>query len=419
MLKPSERPLPPQWLLLSILAGLGMVGPFAIDTIFPAFAQMAVDLNTTPLALQQLISVYLLSFAGMSLFHGPLSDALGRKPVVLVGTGLFVLASLACALAPSLAWLLVGRAAQGLSAGAGQIISRAMVRDVFVNERAQRVMSQIAMIFGLAPALAPIVGGWLLVHGDWRSIFWFLTGLGVLLLVLVWLFLPETHPEAARTPVRVGPLFRSLWTVWRHPGGRRLSLTASVNFAGMFLYISSAPMFVVNLLGLGEQDFWVLFVPLISGMVAGSWLAGRLAGRVSGSRLATVGYWISLLGGAANLVLMLVPAAQSLPWAVLLLPVYTFGVAMAFPILTLAMLDLFPASRGAASSVQSFVSLVANALVAGALAPLVAFSLPMLAGTALALTLLGYLMWRHHLRLSATEPKSPPDPWAYEPVDEM
>lgn len=419
MLKASHQTLPPQPLLLTILAGLGMVGPFSIDTIFPAFTQMAADLQTSPLVLQQLISVYLLSFAVMSLFHGPLSDAVGRKPVILAGGALFVLASLACAVAPSVGWLLVGRAVQGLSAGAGQIISRAMVRDIFSGDVAQRVMSQIAMIFGLAPALAPIVGGWLLAHGDWRGIFWFLTGLGVVLVGLVWLFLPETHPAQARTPLQVGPLFASLWAVWTNRDGRRLALTGMVNFGGMFVYISAAPMVVVTLLGMGEQDFWVLFVPLISGMVLGSWVSGRLAGRVTGRRMATAGYLISLAGGTVNLALMLLPAAQRLPWAVALLPVVTFGVALAFPVLTLAMLDLFPANRGAASSVQSFVSLVANAAIAGALAPAVAFSLPSLAATSLLLTLIGYLLWRRHLTMTAIEPGCPPDPENYEPTDEL
>ena len=336
--------------LLVILAGLGMVGPFATDTMFPAFQQLEVALGTTEVALQQLISVYILAFAVMSLLHGPLSDAVGRKPVMIGGGILFVLASVGCALATSLPWLLVGRAFQGLSAGAGQIISRAMVRDLYANDVAQRVMSQIAMIFGLAPALAPIVGGWLLAFGDWRWIFWFLAAYGVVLTLAVWWWLPESHPAERRTPLRIGPLARGLWSVAADSNGRRLALTGMFNFAGMWLYIASAALFVVDLLGRGDQDFWMLFVPMIAGMVVGSWTAGRLAGRMTGRRLATIGYLVSLGGGLVNLGFALVPATARLPWSVVMLPVYSFGIAIAFPILTLAMLDLFPHQRGAASS---------------------------------------------------------------------
>ncbi len=414
----SSVRLPPQPLLLVILAGLGMVGPFSIDTIFPAFQQMEPDLGVSALALQQLISVYLLSFALMSLFHGPLSDAVGRKPVILVGGAVYVLASIGCALAPSLSWLLIGRAVQGLSAGAGQIISRAMVRDIFDGPFAQRVMGQIAMIFGLAPALAPIVGGWLLGAGNWRGIFWFLAVFGTAVLVLVLVALPETHPPGVRTPLRLGPLAAGLWTVAKHRDGRRLAFTGMFNFAGMFLYISAASIFVVDLLGKGPQDFWLLFVPLISGMVAGSWTASRLVS-VDGRRLATVGYVISLVGGVANLAFSLVPATSGLPWAVLALPVYSFGIAIAFPILTLAMLDLFPHNRGAASSVQTFVSLVANALLAGVVAPLVAFSQWSLALGSLVLTLIAWSLWLRHLHVTRAPVDVPADPAAFEPTDGM
>lgn len=418
--QPSARTaVRPNGLFLVLLAGLGMVGPFSIDTIFPAFTQMGAELGVGELALQQLISIYLLSFAVMSLLHGPLSDALGRKPVIIGGTVLFIAASVGSAVAPTLPVLLFFRAVQGLSAGAGQIISRAMVRDVFSDDQAQRTMSHIAMIFGLAPALAPIVGGWLLGAAGWRGIFWFLAGFGALLLALVVFALPETHPVESRTRFDGRTLTAGLLGVWRNPDGRRLAFTGMFNFAGMFLYIASAPLLVVGLLGLGEQDFWVLFVPLISGMVIGSWVSGRLAGRMSGRRLASLGYLISLGAGALNLLLALFPATRALPWAVLPLPAYSFGIALAFPILTLAMLDLFPQARGSASSVQSFVSLLANALIAGVLAPALAFSQPALAVGALSLTAIAWWLWRRHLAVTHTEPVGSPDAAAYEPTDEL
>ncbi len=404
---------------LVILAGLGMVGPFSIDTIFPAFTHLEQEWGVSELALQQLVSVYLLAFAAMSLLHGPLSDALGRKPVIIGGTVLYVAASVGCAVAPDLGVLLFFRAVQGLSAGAGQIISRAMVRDVFTDEQAQRTMSHIAMIFGLAPALAPIIGGLVLGFADWRGIFWFLTAYGLLLLALVVLALPETHPARQRSRFDGRTLLDGLLGVWRHATGRRLAFTGMFNFAGMFLYISSAPLFVVKLLGRGEQDFWILFVPLISGMVCGSWLSGRLAGRMSGRRLASLGYLISVVAAVGNLAISLVPGAAALPWVVACLPFYSFGIALAFPILTLAMLDEFPHSRGAASSVQSFVSLLANAGIAGLLAPAVAFSLPSLAATALGLTLVAWWLWGRHLRRTSAEPAAVVDAAAYEPTDEL
>lgn len=402
-----------------ILAGLGMIGPFSIDTMFPAFTQMGAEWGASEFALQQIISVYLLAFAVMSLVHGPLSDAFGRKPVIIVGISLYILASIGSALAPNLGVLLVFRAIQGFSAGAGQIVSRAMVRDVYADAQAQRTMSHIAMIFALAPALAPVVGGLLLGIGSWRGIFWFLVVLGAALLIAVVFGMPETHPASRRTTFNPNNLAQSLWEVWRNPSGRRLAVTGMFTFAGQFLYISAAQLFVVKLLGLGAQDFWILFVPLIAGMIVGSWVNGRLAGRLSGRRLASIGYLISTVAAVTNLALSLIPATRSLPWVILPLPVYTFGVALAFPIITLAMLDEFPKARGAASSVQSFVALLSNTVIAGLIAPALGFSLWSLALGALVTGLIAWAFWARHLTLTTGEIPTSPDAAAYEPTDEL
>ena len=149
----------PRWAMAVLLAVLGMLGPFSIDTYIPAFSAIAHSLNATPVQMQQTLSAYLFGFAFMNLFHGALSDSLGRRPVILGGLLLFTLASLGCALSQTVGQLIFFRALQGLSTGAGVVVSRAVVRDMFPPSEAQRVMSQITIFFGIAPALAPVIGG--------------------------------------------------------------------------------------------------------------------------------------------------------------------------------------------------------------------------------------------------------------------
>src|SRR3546814_351678 len=179
-------------------------------------------------------------FCSSVLLHGPLSDAIGRRRVIIGVLAVFTLASVGCALAPGMGWLLLFRLVQGLSAGVGMIVGRAVVRDVLDGHDAQRLMSQVSMIFGLAPAIAPIIGGWLLGWADWRAIFWFLSAFGLLVLLMVMLALPETHPRSARHSMRASDLWHGNVAMLRNDAFVCLSLIASCNFGALFVYISSA-----------------------------------------------------------------------------------------------------------------------------------------------------------------------------------
>ncbi|WP_297835179.1 multidrug effflux MFS transporter [Thermomonas sp.] len=356
----SAAPVPATRRLALLLGGLAMFGPFSIDTIFPAFPQIGAQLGADPVAMQQTISVYLLAYAGMSLLHGPLSDALGRRRVILGG-------------------LLLFRALQGLSAGVGLIVGRAVIRDVLHGDDAQRLMSQVSMIFGIAPAVAPVLGGGLLGWTRWPAIFWFLALFALALLLATWRGLPETHLPAARLPLRPSALARSYLTIARSPRFWRLS-AAALNFGALFLYIASAPVFVLEHLRLGTQQFGWFFIPMIAGMMLGAWVSGKTAGRVDGVRLANIGFALCGTAVAVNLAYKALVPVPTLPWAVLPMSLNAFGIALVFPIITLAILDMFPHQRGGASSLQAFAGLLVNALIAGVLSPL-------LSGTGLRLAL--------------------------------
>lgn len=391
MTRPSA---PPAWTVTAVVAALAMVGPFTIDTIFPGFVSLGRQFEADATALQQVTSVYLLTFAAMSVLHGPLSDALGRKPVMLAGLLGYVVASVVCALAPSLGWLLVGRGLQGVFAGAATVVSRAVIRDLYSGATAQRLMSQVMMIFAIAPALAPIIGGWLLRLGPWPVIFWFVAAYALVVAVVMVLVLPETLDPADRVPLRLRPVLSGLWDVARSLTFVRLTVAMVATFGAYIFYVLAAPIIVVDLLGLGEQDFWVLFVPLVGGMVVGSWVSGRVAGRVAGPVLVDRTMLLVLAAATTNLLVALL--APRLPWVLVGPTLLGTAIGMAFPVLQLALLDLFPHRLGSAASMSAFAVLISNAALAGLLAPLVTGSLLTAALASAALSVTGGLLWAWH-----------------------
>lgn len=397
-----------------------MFGPFTIDTVFPAFPQIGAQFGADKLAMQQLISVYLFAYAGMSLLHGPLSDALGRRRVIIAGLVVFTAASVGCALAPSFPVLLAFRGLQGLSAGVGLIVGRAVIRDVLQGDDAQRLMSQVTMIFGVAPAIAPILGGWMLQWGRWPLIFWFLVAFSLLLLVATAATLPETHPVAARVSLQPRELLRVYASIASNRRFLRLTFAGAFNFAALFLYIASAPAFVLDLLKLDEQSFGWFFVPMIVGMVSGSFVSGRMAGRVSGVRQVEIGFVCTGVAALVNIAYSLLVPQPQLPWGVLPIALNAFGVGLVFPILTLTILDMFPRQRGSASSLQAFAGLIFNAVIAALLSPLLSNRSLHLALCAGAFTAIGWLFWLRDRRSQHPPiPSGTRDSAALEPIDEL
>ncbi|NLG60486.1 MAG: multidrug effflux MFS transporter [Gammaproteobacteria bacterium] len=402
-----------------LLAGLAMFGPFTIDTIFPAFVQMGQDLRADKVAMQQTISVYLFAYALMSVVHGPLSDAIGRRRVILGGLVVFTLASAGCAIAPDLGTLLVFRAAQGLSAGVGVVVGRAVIRDLYDGPNAQRLLSQVSMIFGIAPAIAPLIGGWILGWARWPAIFWFLVLFSLALLLATWRWLPETLPPPQRRSLAPRSLLRDYLGIFRNARFGRLAVASAFNFAALFLFIASAPAFVMGILGLGERQFGWFFIPMISGMMTGAWVSGRAAGRIRGITLANIGFACSAVAIAANILYYLLVDDPTVPWAVLPLVLNSFGIALVFPIVTLAILDMFPAQRGAAASLQAFTGLMLNAVIAGVLSPLVSATGFGLASLAASFLVIGWIFWRWETRTGGVRPKIPTEPAALEPTDHL
>lgn len=363
--------IPHATVLVWVLAALAALAPFAIDTYLPAFHQMADALQTSPLAIQQSLTVYLLPYALMTLCHGAISDAIGRITTIRWGLSIFIIASLGCALAPNVETLWFFRALQGMSGGAGNTVARAMVRDLFSGAQAQRVMATVQMLFGIAPAIAPILGGLLLgIH--WQAIFIFLALYAAITLYMAIRQLPETMPAAQRVPFSLRVTLRNYGFMLKDRYFLTMIVCLSLNFSAFFIYVLASPVFLVEHLHLNSHQFGYLFIPTVTGMMLGSWISRTTAGRVAPMRLLTWAFvWMLAIAGLNVALHGWAGAQMHDTWWLAIVPIALFnvGMATAMPVLSIAALDCYPKVRGTAASAQAFMQMLCSSLCSAVVVP--------------------------------------------------
>lgn len=361
--------LNPKVIALAILASLA---PFAIDTYLPGFHIIASDLLSTPSYVQQSLTFYLIPYTVMTLFHGAISDSIGRITTIKWGLALFFFASIGCALSTSVEELWFFRALQGIGGGAGNVVARAMVRDLYEGAQAQRVMATIQIIFGIAPAVAPIVGGFLLDY-EWQSIFIFLALYAGIAIFLSSKILPETMPLKDRLPFDLKSISKRYRIIFKDKEFIFLILSISANFSAFFLYVLASPIFLIDLLGFSEKQFAYLFVPTVCGMIIGSFIAKKTAGVISPSKVTRFGYFWMALITISNVVFCYFFDNNPIV-NIGFIALYNIGMAAIMPIISIAALDCFPKARGTAASGQAFMQMLFSSAVAGIIVPICWFS---------------------------------------------
>ena len=355
--------------LTVILAMCTMMGALGIDTYLPSFYALGQEFEAPTAAVQQTLSVYVLAMAVTMLFYGSLSDTFGRRRVLLFSSLGYALTSCVAAFVSSIEGLVLIRFAQGAMAGSGMVVARAIVQDRFQGADAQRMMSLVMFCFGLAPALAPIFGGWLQTHGGWRATFFFLAAFGAILVLLCWRVLPETLPAAKRQPLKLGVIAGNYLMALRHSQFRLMVAGTAMMTGATAIYISSAAEFVMGVLKLEATSFGWLFIPLIGGSMLGSALSGSLARHIPVRIQKAIGYTCLAIGSASNVLYNLSTDTPAVPWAVLPIACYTLGISLLMPILSLQIMGTFPQMRGLASSLQGFTQMSVFAIMAGIVVP--------------------------------------------------
>jgi DHA1 family bicyclomycin/chloramphenicol resistance-like MFS transporter len=345
-------------LVLTAVVGLGAL---SIDMFLPSLPAIAAAFGAPPATVQLTVTLFLMAFAASQLVYGPLSDRFGRRGVLIGGLGLYALAGLACALAPTVGVLIGARVLQALGGGTGPVVARAVIRDLYDRDRAARVFSYMSMAQSLNPMLAPIVGGYVHETFGWRAIFFVLTGLGALFVALMAVGVRETNVRCDPTALRPGHLWRNLSVLLTDRSYLGYVLVNALMFGGQFAFISGSAFVLIDVLGVRPGAFGLCFGGVALGILTGTFLSGRFGGRFGLDRTILGG---TTVGAIAGLTLAALSWSGVLTVPAVIAPMYVFavGLGLTLPNGMAGAVGPFPRMAGLAAAVAGFLQLTGSAI---------------------------------------------------------
>ena len=361
---------PPRLKDAFFLAFLSSLGPFAAGAYLPSFRMIAEELGGSMLAVQQSLTIYLVAFAVSCLFVGAISDAFGRRRVIIGGTLLFAVASVGAMFAGSLETLWFWRGVQGVCASVGPVVTQAVVRDRWEGTDAAKLLSLMAVLFALSPALSPVVGGWIAIHAGWRMIFLFLAVFNLGICLSAALGLKESLPPEKRRAFAPGAVLGPYGRALRHKAFMAGVVGHGFCFLGAIVYTAGSADFVLNIIGMQPDQFaWYMF-PIIAATMTGAWLSPRLAAHTSPKKLVLGAAVVMAVTGLTTAWIER-DAALPYPWILSTPIIYSFCMSLVRPVMNVMNLDYFPQARGTAASIQQFCQTMAFASSSALLVPLI------------------------------------------------
>jgi len=351
-----------KWHLAILVSLLTMIGPFTIDAYLPAFESMEKDFHVSRALMTKTLGYYIVAFGASTLIWGAVADGIGRKPVILLSVGGYILTSIACAIAANYEQFLLFRILQGLSIGGALIAGRSMVRDVLDTKDAQKVMAQAMMLFSVAPVIAPVLGGYLHDYFGWRSIFWFLVLFGLTVFIYALIVVKESLAVNHRNSTRLREITTVYFRTLKAPHYLRLVFIFTAIFASFFVFIAGAPTIIFNVLSLGTTDFYVLFLPGVTGIMLGAAASDRLLNYYSATKIMHYALLAMFILAIINFALNYI-SDISIMRVVIPISLYAFCLSVIMPIISVEIINCFPNNRGSASAMQSFIQMGINGLV--------------------------------------------------------